>query len=102
MANILIFGAGASGRGHMGQLAFESGCRLALLDRDAGLCRTLREAGSYRVRLVSAHTRTVTVDGFSVHHTSEAEAFCCVALLSWPIAPPICVTDWLCSLLAGD
>lgn len=71
----LVIGAGASGRGHVGQLAFESGCRLALLDRDAALCRTLREAGSYRVRLVSSHTRTVTVDGFSVHHTSETEAF---------------------------
>jgi mannitol-1-phosphate 5-dehydrogenase len=71
----LVIGAGASGRGHVGQLAFESGYRLALLDKDAALVRALRDAGSYSVRLVSAHGRTVTVDGFAAHHTSEGDEF---------------------------
>lgn len=70
----LIVGAGASGRGHMGQLAFESGYTLAFLDRDAALCRRLREKGSYEVELVSAHPRTVVVDGFEIHHTAEMDA----------------------------
>jgi mannitol-1-phosphate 5-dehydrogenase len=71
----LVIGAGASGRGHVGQLAAESGYRLVLLDKDKALCRALRAAGAYTVRLVSAHTRVVTVDGFTVLHTSEQEAF---------------------------
>ena len=33
--------------------------------------------------------------------SSEALAFCCVALDSWPIAPPIWLTDWLCSCEAA-
>jgi len=72
---IVIVGAGASGRGHVGQLASESGCRLVFLDKDESLCAALRAAGAYTVRLVSAHTRTVTVDGFTILHTSEREAF---------------------------
>ena len=35
----------------------------------------LRAKGSYDVRLVSAHPRTVTVSGFSIHHPDEADAF---------------------------
>jgi mannitol-1-phosphate 5-dehydrogenase len=73
--SVVIVGAGASGRGHVGQLASESGCRLVFLDKDASLCAALRAAGAYAVRLVSAHTRTVTVDGFTILHTSEREAF---------------------------
>ncbi len=71
----LIIGAGATGRGHVAQLARESGYGLVFLDRDETLCRTLRAAGGYSVRLVSAHTRTVTIDDFSIFHTSEKEAF---------------------------
>jgi hypothetical protein len=33
--------------------------------------------------------------------SSDAAAFCCVALLSWPIELAICDTDWLCSLEAA-
>jgi len=57
------------------QLAFESGYRLVFLDKNTGLCRTLREAGSYSVRLVSAHTRTVTIDGFTIFATSQKDEF---------------------------
>ncbi len=72
---VLVIGAGASGRGHVGQLAAESGYRLVLLDKDEALCGALRAAGKYTVRLVSAHTRVVTVDGFTVLHTSQQEPF---------------------------
>jgi mannitol-1-phosphate 5-dehydrogenase len=71
--NALIVGAGATGRGHIAQLAVESGYSVTLLDKDAALCAKLRESGAYSVRLVSGKTRTVTIDDFRVVHTSEAE-----------------------------
>ena len=71
---VLVIGAGASGRGHVGQLAAESGYRLVFLDKDQGLCSALRTAGRYAVRLVGAPTRTVTVEGFTILHTSEEQA----------------------------
>lgn len=71
----VVVGAGATGRGHVAQLAAESGYSLVFLDRDRALCDSLRGAGSYSVRLVSPHTRTVTVRGFQVFHTSEQDAF---------------------------
>ncbi|HVO38521.1 MAG TPA: hypothetical protein VMV03_05765 [Spirochaetia bacterium] len=71
----VVVGAGATGRGHVAQLAAESGYNLVFLDKDRALCDALRGAGSYSVRLVSAHPRTVTVSGFQVFHTSDQEAF---------------------------
>jgi mannitol-1-phosphate 5-dehydrogenase len=72
---VVVVGAGATGRGHVAQLAVESGYRLVFLDKDRVLCDALKQSGSYQVRLLSAHTRTVRIDGFRVFHTSEKEAF---------------------------
>lgn len=72
---VVVVGAGATGRGHVAQLAAESGYRLVFLDKDRALCDALRRAGSYDVRLVSANPRTVRIDGFQVFHTSEQERF---------------------------
>jgi mannitol-1-phosphate 5-dehydrogenase len=58
----------------MGQLGFESGYRLAFLDKDRTLCGLLRSSGVYEVELVSAAPRRVTVSGYEVRHTSEADA----------------------------
>jgi len=69
----LIIGAGATGRGHVAQLAVESGYDVTFVDKDAGLCARLRESGAYSVRLVSAHTRVVTIDNVRILHTSEKE-----------------------------
>jgi mannitol-1-phosphate 5-dehydrogenase len=73
--SVVVVGAGATGRGHVAQLASESGYGLVLLDKDEALCRALASAGSYSVRLVSAHTRRVTVKDYSVFHTSQVDAF---------------------------
>jgi mannitol-1-phosphate 5-dehydrogenase len=70
----VVIGAGATGRGHVGQLAVESGYSLVLVDKDRGLCDALAASGSYEVRLVSAHTRTVTIEGFRIFHTSERDS----------------------------
>lgn len=71
----VVVGAGATGRGHVAQLARESGYQVIFVDKDAGLCSALGTAGAYSVRLVSAHPRTVTVDGFRIFHTSQKDAF---------------------------
>ena len=73
--SVIVVGAGATGRGHVAQLADESGYGLVFLDKDQGLCAALRSAGAYSVRLVSGHPRTVTVSGFTIFHTSQAEDF---------------------------
>jgi len=70
---ILIFGAGASGRGHVGQLAFESGHEVVFVDKDRDLVDRLRKAGRYTVRLVSAQPRDFVVDRFRTFHLDERE-----------------------------
>jgi len=72
---VVIIGAGASGRGHVGQLASESGYELVFLDKDRSLTDRLRAAGRYRVRLVGEPTRDVTIEQFAVYHLDEVEAF---------------------------
>jgi mannitol-1-phosphate 5-dehydrogenase len=72
--NVLIIGAGATGRGHVAQLAVESGCTVTFLDKDERLCALLRASGEYSVRLVSSHTRTVRIGGFRILHTSDVES----------------------------
>ena len=74
MKKAMIIGAGASGRGHVGQLAFASGYDLVFVDRDRALVDALRHAGRYRVRLVGAPTRDVDITGFRILHMDEREA----------------------------
>ena len=73
--SVVVVGAGATGRGHVAQLASESGYNLVFLDKDEALCRALAASGTYSVRLVSAHTRTVRIGGYEVFHTSRLEDF---------------------------
>jgi mannitol-1-phosphate 5-dehydrogenase len=70
---VLVIGAGATGRGHVAQLAVESGYDVTFVDKDRPLCDLLRSVGKYAVRLVSAQSRTVTIGNFGIAHTSEAE-----------------------------
>ncbi len=71
---VIIFGAGSTGRGHIGQLADASGFKLVFVDRDAQLVETLSTAGQYTVRLHGATTRDITITGFAVHHLSDEAA----------------------------
>ncbi len=87
---MLIVGAGASGRGHVGQLAFESGWRLAFVDTDRALVDGLRAAGRYEVRLVGDGERTVTVDGFTVFRPDDEglqRAFDAAAVVCTAVRP---------------
>ena len=66
--SVVIIGAGATGRGHVAQLAFESGYRLVFLDKNEGLCATLREVGRLACR--GSPVRAVLVDGCRAHRSS--------------------------------
>jgi mannitol-1-phosphate 5-dehydrogenase len=87
----MIVGAGASGRGHVGQLADESGYHLSFLDIDRSLCALLRKSGAYEVHLVSATPRTVKISGFTIHHPDETDAvyreFASASLLFTAVCP---------------
>lgn len=88
---VVIIGAGASGRGHMGQLACESGYDLVFLDKDAQLVATLKKHGAYKVRLVSAATREVNITPFRIYHLEEKAAFfrefCAAPLIFTTVCP---------------
>jgi len=71
----VVVGAGATGRGHVGQLASESGYQLVFLDKDRALCDALRRSGYYDVHLVSPHAKTVRISGFRIFHISEPLEF---------------------------
>lgn len=70
---LMIIGAGASGRGHLGQLALESGWELVFVDKDRALVEALRRSGRYEVRLVGPRPRNFAVDPFEVLHLDERD-----------------------------
>jgi mannitol-1-phosphate 5-dehydrogenase len=74
MNKVMIIGAGASGRGHMGQLASESGYDLVFVDKDRPLVDALKRERQFQVRLVGARTRDVVFRKFEIFHTDEREA----------------------------
>ncbi len=73
MSKIVVFGAGATGRGHVGLLAWQSGFELVLVDRDPGLVTRLAQAGRYSVRLYGRGEQEVHVSGYRVYHAAERE-----------------------------
>ena len=73
---IVMFGAGATGRGHVGLLAWQAGFEMVFVDRDPELVAALRQAGKYEVRLIAldGHQTELTVEGFRVYRNLEREA----------------------------
>jgi len=62
MHKAIQFGAGKIGRGFMGQLLFEGGCRTTFVDADTALVDALNACGEYPLRLVSdAETQTLRI-----------------------------------------
>jgi mannitol-1-phosphate 5-dehydrogenase len=71
---IVLFGAGATGRGHVGLLAWQSGFEIVLVDKSADLVQSLRQAGRYTVRLYGETCDEIDVFDFRVFHSEEREA----------------------------
>lgn len=69
---VVVFGAGATGRGHVGLLAWQAGYQLVFIDRNPELVKSLNRSSSYQVRLYSGRPGTqayqdVIVDGYKVY-----------------------------------
>jgi mannitol-1-phosphate 5-dehydrogenase len=71
---VVVFGAGATGRGHVGLLAWQSGAQVVFVDIDQDLIQRLRSAGAYRVNLHD-HRRSVhlEVTGATFLNASERD-----------------------------
>ncbi len=72
--NLVIFGAGMTGRGHIAQLAFESGWDITYVDKNAELVKLLNDAGKYTVHLISDSPRDVVISGYKAIHTEDRDA----------------------------
>jgi mannitol-1-phosphate 5-dehydrogenase len=71
---IIMFGAGATGRGHVGLLAWQSGFEMVFVDKKPDLVDALESAGRYTVHLYGHGHDVVEVTGFRVYHSLDREA----------------------------
>ncbi|MDX1932381.1 MAG: hypothetical protein SFU56_07235 [Capsulimonadales bacterium] len=75
MATVVQFGAGAIGRGFLGQVWSSGGREIVFVDVDADLCRRLSEAGEYGLSLVTNRTEEQrTIRPVRALPTSDREA----------------------------
>jgi mannitol-1-phosphate 5-dehydrogenase len=68
---IVIIGAGATGRGQIGRLAYQAGFALTFIERRKDLVDVLHSTGKYTVGLAGRTIEEVEIDGFEVIHTDE-------------------------------
>jgi mannitol-1-phosphate 5-dehydrogenase len=72
---VVVFGAGATGRGHVGLLAWQAGAHLVFADTNERLVRALQQASSYRVDIHDGRTcRQIVVKGADYLSASQREA----------------------------
>jgi mannitol-1-phosphate 5-dehydrogenase len=71
---IIVFGAGATGRGHVGLLAWQAGFEPVFVDKNPDLVAALRRQGGYTVKLFRETCREIAVTGFRVYHSQERQA----------------------------
>lgn len=76
---ILVIGAGRSGRGMLGEMAFLDGDKICFADKDSGLVQGLRQQGWYTVQktnLVKKTNEETKVTGFRILDTvKEHQAY---------------------------
>ena len=71
---IVIIGAGATGRGQLGQVAYSAGWAVTYVERDRELVDALRQSGRFRVGLAGERVVDLEVSNFQVFHTSDEGA----------------------------
>ena len=71
---IILFGAGATGRGHVGLLAWQAGFEMVLVDKKKDLVEALQREGSYTVKLYGGAYQQIVVGGYRVYHSQQREA----------------------------
>jgi mannitol-1-phosphate 5-dehydrogenase len=74
MGKIVIFGAGANGRGHIGLLAWQAGHEVVFVDKDTDLVDLLKRSGHYRVELYGESRKTVDVSGYRIYPHDQRQA----------------------------
>jgi mannitol-1-phosphate 5-dehydrogenase len=73
MSKIVLFGAGATGRGHVGLLAWQAGFEMVFVDQKPALVNALRSAGRYTVRLYGERSQEIEVGGFRAYHSEQRQ-----------------------------
>ena len=71
---IVVFGAGATGRGHVGLLAWQAGFEIVFVDKKLPLVDALRRQGRYTVRIFGEQTQEIVVSGYRVYHSLDRAA----------------------------
>ena len=71
---IVIIGAGATGRGQIGQVAHDAGFAITFIERKPDLVECLKRAGSYVVGLAGETVRDIVVAGFGTLPKDDFEA----------------------------
>jgi mannitol-1-phosphate 5-dehydrogenase len=75
---IVVFGAGATGRAHVGLLAWQAGYEIVFVDKDLTLVNALQASNHYTVKLFNAENGIQSIDevdvtGFKVFPHTERE-----------------------------
>jgi len=76
---IVIIGAGATGRGHIGQLAHDAGFSITFIERRIDLADVLKDARRYTVGLAGEQKKERKISGFETLLTTEIDA-CAAAI----------------------
>jgi mannitol-1-phosphate 5-dehydrogenase len=71
---IVVFGAGATGRGHVGLLAWQAGFEVVFVDKKPELVDALRRAGRYTVKLYGQGVQELEVGGYRTYFYEERQA----------------------------
>ena len=71
---IVVFGAGATGRGHVGLLAWQAGFEMVFVDKKPDLVDALKRRGQYTVRLYGERCQEIDVSGYRVYDAVERAA----------------------------
>jgi len=71
---IVIFGSGATGRAHVGLLAWQAGYHIVLVDKNPELVKTLKNTGEYKVKMYGKKSEEITVDGYNIYYYEERES----------------------------
>ncbi len=71
---IVLFGAGATGRGHVGLLAWQAGFEIVFVDEKTPLVEALRRQGRYTVKIFGDQPQEIVVSGYRVHHSLDRAA----------------------------
>jgi sugar (pentulose or hexulose) kinase/mannitol-1-phosphate/altronate dehydrogenase len=70
----VVFGAGKIARGFISHLLTLSGYRLTFVEKNPELVDLLHRRGKYRVEIMGAPEKSITIQNFDIYHVSEVEA----------------------------